>query len=91
MALADAEMNTKYHGNLVVPPEMARILAQPGFIGDANGADRLRRLFVKHSITYDFSFLSEFGRMCFFGCVGRVKKVRSTSLKRIPGYDTCYR
>ncbi|KAF8631507.1 hypothetical protein AX15_002370 [Amanita polypyramis BW_CC] len=91
MTPADTQMNTKYHGGLVVPQEMEQILAQSGFISDAKGAERLRRLFLKHSETYNPDFLSKFGVMCFYGYVGGVRQmVESSQAPDLTGTETPY-
>ncbi|KAK2465504.1 hypothetical protein APHAL10511_002396 [Amanita phalloides] len=68
-------MNTQFHGNLVVSPEMTKILSQPGFLSIAEGGQRLRELYRKNSETFSAQYLSEFGMLCYMGAYEHVRQI----------------
>ncbi|KAG5350369.1 hypothetical protein C0989_011325 [Termitomyces sp. Mn162] len=59
---------------LIVTKEMKNILKHPGFIGMAEGGQRLRNLYVDQSASFDARRLSSFGFACFVGSLDWVQQ-----------------
>ncbi|KAG5642680.1 hypothetical protein DXG03_002338 [Asterophora parasitica] len=82
----------KNDGGLTVTEEMLDILSQPGFISLGKRGQRLRTLYVNHSMSFDAMKLSYFGQCCFLGHLEPVQElVGSGTAPDLEGAETPYK